>query len=464
MKKLLGIVVLGLLLSNTASALPKCQGEDISKWTMCKGVKITSKGSKYSGEFKDGKYHGQGTINNVTGDQYTGGFKSGKFYGKGTLTHSNGEKKSGVWKDGKVNEQSTIKLTDEDKKKQKRAGDLKKKRIESEFKKEKKGNIVDLKISQCDRSEFNKLLFSDIGEKQQAVKLLKGREKKLFEKGWNKTSKIETKYLVAEDLDDSRLLKVKEGIDIAQKYLCNYGSLKVFIIGKNVEVAKKIAKEFCSWAYPKSFHDACMRDQGVEIIEIAEYSGTNGFQQSSRNLKNPNTSFVIGNPGESVYVTIHEYVHVYQNAHKLNDNDNDHWPFWFEEGSATYLGHYLADGFAERNNKETSYQVTAVLKNCPKISLRNYRNRQSISKLENNCKDDHAPHLFFAIGSLATAFLVNKTSHDQVFKKFIPSVAYVDWTKAFEESFGLTLEKFYKEFDKFIHLTDFERLERLTSK
>ena len=180
---------------------------------MCKGVKITSKGSKYSGEFKDGKYHGQGTINNVTGDQYTGGFKSGKFYGKGTLTHSNGEKKSGVWKDGKVNEQSTIKLTDEDKKKQKRAGDLKKKRIESEFKKEKKGNIVDLKISQCDRSEFNKLLFSDIGEKQQAVKLLKGREKKLFEKGWNKTSKIETKYLVAEDLDDSRLLKVKEGIE-----------------------------------------------------------------------------------------------------------------------------------------------------------------------------------------------------------------------------------------------------------
>ena len=111
MKKLLGIVVLGLLWGNTVFALPKCQGEDISKWTMCKGVKITSKGSKYSGEFKDGKYHGQGTINNVTGDQYTGGFKSGKFYGKGTLTHSNGEKKSGVWKDGKVTE-SIFKILD----------------------------------------------------------------------------------------------------------------------------------------------------------------------------------------------------------------------------------------------------------------------------------------------------------------------------------------------------------------
>ena len=120
MKKLLAILVLGLLLSNTASALPKCQGEDISKWIMCKGVKITSKGSKYTGEFKDGKYHGQGTITNTAGDKYIGGWKDDKFYGKGTLTYSNGERKSGVWKDGKVNEQKTLTSFDQNKKKEKK--------------------------------------------------------------------------------------------------------------------------------------------------------------------------------------------------------------------------------------------------------------------------------------------------------------------------------------------------------
>ena len=86
MKKILTIIVLGLLLCNKAFSLPKCQGEDVSKWTMCEGIKTTSKGSKYVGEFKDGKYHGKGTITNAAGDKYIGGWNNGKFFGEGTLT------------------------------------------------------------------------------------------------------------------------------------------------------------------------------------------------------------------------------------------------------------------------------------------------------------------------------------------------------------------------------------------
>ncbi len=118
MKKLLGIVVLNLLWCNTAFALPKCQGEDISKWTICEGVKTTSKGSKYTGEFKNGKYHGQGSITNVAGDKYVGGWKDGKFYGKGTLAYSNGDTKNGNWKDGKFNKQSALISSNDDKKKE----------------------------------------------------------------------------------------------------------------------------------------------------------------------------------------------------------------------------------------------------------------------------------------------------------------------------------------------------------
>ena len=123
MKKPLFIIVFALLLCNTAFALPKCQGEDTSKWTMCVGSMTTSKGSKYSGEFKNGKYHGQGTTTNATGDKYVGGWKDGKFYGKGTLTYSNGYKKSGIWKDGKVNKQNTLTPSNDDKKKQEKISD-----------------------------------------------------------------------------------------------------------------------------------------------------------------------------------------------------------------------------------------------------------------------------------------------------------------------------------------------------
>ena len=111
-------MVLSLLWCNTAFALPKCQGEDISKWTICEGVKTTSKGSKYTGEFKNGKYHGQGSITNVAGDKYVGGWKDGKFYGKGTLAYSNGDTKSGNWKDGKFNKQSALTPSNDDKKKE----------------------------------------------------------------------------------------------------------------------------------------------------------------------------------------------------------------------------------------------------------------------------------------------------------------------------------------------------------
>ena len=49
MKNLLGIVVLGLLFCNTVLALPKCVGEDTSKWTMCEETKIFLSGLTYFG-------------------------------------------------------------------------------------------------------------------------------------------------------------------------------------------------------------------------------------------------------------------------------------------------------------------------------------------------------------------------------------------------------------------------------
>ena len=116
MKKFQSILVLVLLWCNTAFSLPKCKGEDISKWTMCEGIKTTSKGSKYSGEFKDGKYHGQGTITNAAGDKYIGGWNNGKFFGEGILTRFNGDKKSGIWKDGKLYKKDTLSVSNKEKK------------------------------------------------------------------------------------------------------------------------------------------------------------------------------------------------------------------------------------------------------------------------------------------------------------------------------------------------------------
>ena len=58
----------------------------------------SKKDAEYVGEWKDGKYHGQGTYTNK-GLKYVGEYKDGKLHGQGTIS-ANGNKYVGEWKDG----------------------------------------------------------------------------------------------------------------------------------------------------------------------------------------------------------------------------------------------------------------------------------------------------------------------------------------------------------------------------
>ena len=54
----------------------------------------------YVGEYKDGKYHGQGTYIFSNGDKIVGEFRDGKAHGQGTFTSSKGKKYVGQFKKG----------------------------------------------------------------------------------------------------------------------------------------------------------------------------------------------------------------------------------------------------------------------------------------------------------------------------------------------------------------------------
>ena len=112
MKKLLGIVVLGLLWCNTSFAA--CLEGD------CKNgygtYEFENTGDKYVGEHKNGKSHGQGTYTFADGDTYTGGYKKGKRHGEGvmevTLSSNSKAKIFGTWKNGEQHGEFTIKYSD----------------------------------------------------------------------------------------------------------------------------------------------------------------------------------------------------------------------------------------------------------------------------------------------------------------------------------------------------------------
>ena len=73
MRKLLGILVLGLLWCNLSNA--ECIEGDCNNGY---GTFTWTDGAKYVGEFKEGSMHGRGTYITTDGSTYTGEFKDGK--------------------------------------------------------------------------------------------------------------------------------------------------------------------------------------------------------------------------------------------------------------------------------------------------------------------------------------------------------------------------------------------------
>lgn len=77
-----------------------------AQFTGYKEQKFTD-GSRYVGEFVDGKRHGKGTNYFADGTRYDGDWKNGYMNGYGVCVYADGEKYEGEWADGKRHGQGT---------------------------------------------------------------------------------------------------------------------------------------------------------------------------------------------------------------------------------------------------------------------------------------------------------------------------------------------------------------------
>lgn len=65
------------------------------------GTFVWPSGSRYEGEWKNGKRNGRGIFTSAQGETYEGEFKDDKFHGTGTYRFKNGDVYSGQWRNGK---------------------------------------------------------------------------------------------------------------------------------------------------------------------------------------------------------------------------------------------------------------------------------------------------------------------------------------------------------------------------
>jgi len=260
----------------------------------------------------------------------------------------------------------------------------------------------------------------------------------------------------------------KDGIQAGENYLGSYGPLRVYVIGSDVKAAHIAAEDFCSWAYGgingNNYVYCVEYDQGIEIREIAEYAGSNAFAQHSRQLESPNQSFVIGNPlqfesGVGSKIALHEYVHIYQNANKVDENDFG-LPLWLEEGSAEFLALYLGqkEGWSDFRMGMTEALRSAkdLKERYPDIGIQDIETSESRDELQSIC--DCTGTLQYETGQWATAWLVNRTSLDIFYKSYIPDIVELGGHESFETHFGFTTQEFYGEFEKFMSFTSEEQL------
>ena len=138
MQKLLKITTLILFIFSTTlaqSPLPKCEGSEnkintfslkdpkqmgtikkwkdyikhykqTRKWTNCQGKGMGPRGEEYVGEWKNGKFSGQGTFTHE-GRVYVGNWKKGKKHGQGTYKYPNGDMYIGQWIESKYSKEGT---------------------------------------------------------------------------------------------------------------------------------------------------------------------------------------------------------------------------------------------------------------------------------------------------------------------------------------------------------------------
>jgi len=277
-------------------------------------------------------------------------------------------------------------------------------------------------------------------------------------------------YYTTTDASALSVSLTKEAIDLAIGAWGNYGPVEVNIIGNSVNAALQLEAEYSArhealdplwnkkWdspsTDPSSGYHTFLGYAGSTDASVGDYRrdylshdffmltmGTNHFEMGE----------------EYQRIVMHEYWHVYQNAHVMDLSNNDSRFVnprdekikigYMTEGGANYMALKLYNSTHDMRGDYVSTEMKKFL--TDKNALERYKTKGVL--LQNITKSDPDADLYYAIGAWFVAYLESKHSAEDYSVNFYNDLDSLGFEAAFLKTYGKSSTDYLAEFEIFIN-------------
>ena len=317
----------------------------------------------------------------------------------------------------------------------------------------------------------------------------------------------------ASDIDPMARDRVRITVAAAEEMWGQVPNLEIWVTGLDTAAALTLRDEFCAIRIEtKTESSDCefKADKNVYVFpkfvlssqkaakSTEEFGPTAYFHRFSTSagyivLPYPNglaTRWPV--PAELDQITIfHEYLHAVQErvrniakpkltkedvsmtgwmleAYEMLLKGEQDEPRWLSEGLAVFLSEYHVPRLRLEGKLDRVSDRGAVDPNeLPSIwgfmrdkwrEIQEMKNEDPTLTLENSGDSTfaRAPYMF---GAWAIQYLKHEKSMDVFLNEFYPAIRDLGWEAAFKQTFGRTVDQFYREFDRFLSKSDDEIIE-----
>jgi len=304
-----------------------------------------------------------------------------------------------------------------------------------------------------------------------------------WESGWGVEKGYSPEVFCASDLQETVCPAVTSSLLAAMIEWGSYEPVEYWVLGSEKEAASKLTNINCERRENRGQQsmDDCLGRHGSDSggLDLYRRIGEEGIENNSDSRSAAHmghdewgfhffgSSIPFGftdlfqpiESGTDQRIVFHEYFHAIQSSHMgLGEKRTSlKGPDWFYEGGAEYMAEikykkaidtklllpiYGSKPYVLRDNMEDHMlrAIDNLSNNCPgnKLQDLNY---------ENQCD------ILYSLGSWAMAYLAHVYGEDLLLESFYKNLTEkTNWEVAFKDTYGISSEKFYEDFDKFLKL------------